>query len=83
MDGNAAFAGLVLVLGDGMLIRHGGGNGSTLGAILVAKFNNSGNFLPPTLITDGGGNSSIQYDSAWVRRALSSPGPRTVAIGEF
>jgi hypothetical protein len=83
MDGNANFAGVVLVLGDGILVRHGGGNGSTLGAILVAKFNNSGNFLAPTLITDGGGNSSIQYDSAWVRRALASPGPRVVAIGEF
>lgn len=83
MDGNAAFAGVVLVLGDGMLIRHGGGNGSTLGAVLVAKFNNSGDFLAPTLITDGGGTSTIQYDSAWVRRALASPGPRVVAIGEF
>ncbi|HYX29754.1 MAG TPA: hypothetical protein VE863_14400 [Pyrinomonadaceae bacterium] len=83
MDGNAAFEGLVLVLGDGILIRHGGGNGSTLGSILIAKFNNSGNFLAPTLTTDGGGTSSIQYDSDWVRRALATPGPRVVAIGEF
>lgn len=83
MDGNAAFKGVVLVLGQGVLIRHGGGNGSTLGAILVAKFNNSGDFLPPTLTTDGGGNSAIQYDSGWVRRALASPGPKVMAIGEF
>jgi hypothetical protein len=83
MDGNAAFKGLVLVLGAGNLIRHGGGNGSTLGAILVAHFDNSGDFLPPALNTDGGGNSAVTYDSAWVRRALASPGPRTVAIGEF
>jgi hypothetical protein len=83
MDGNAAFKGVVLVLGQGVLIRHGGGNGSTLGAVLVAKFNNSGDFLPPTLTTDGGGNSLIQYDSAWVRRALASPGPKVMAIGEF
>ena len=83
MDGNAAFKGVVLVLGQGELIRHGGGNGSTLGAVLVAKFNNSGDFLPPTLTTDGGGNSNVQYDSGWVRKALASPGPRVMAIGEF
>ena len=83
MDGNAAFKGVVLVLGQGVLIRHGGGNGSTLGAVLVAKFDNSGDFLPPTLTTDGGGNSAIQYDSGWVRRALASPGPKVMAIGEF
>src|SRR5262249_17757315 len=45
MDGNAAFDGLVLVLGDGILIRNGGGNGSTLGSILVARFGTSGDFL--------------------------------------
>ena len=83
MDGNAAFKGLVLVFGQGELIRHGGGNGSTLGSILVAKFGTSGDFLAPTLTTDGGGTSKVQYDSAWVRRALASPGPRVVAIGEF
>jgi hypothetical protein len=83
MDGNAAFKGLVLVLGDGILIRHGGGNGSTLGSILVAKFGTAGDFQAPTLTTDGGGTSSVQYDSAWIRRALAAPGPRVVAIGEF
>jgi hypothetical protein len=83
IDGNAAFNGLILVLGSGQLIRSGGGNGNTLGSILVARFGNSGDFLAPTFNSNGSGNSTIQYDSAWVRRALASPGPRVVAIGEF
>jgi len=83
LDGSAPFEGLILVLGEGQLIRSGGGNGTTLGSILVARFANSGNFLAPTFNSNGSGNSTIQYDSAWVRRALASPGPRVVAIGEF
>lgn len=65
------------------MVRSGGGNGNTLGSILVARFDNSGDFLAPAFSSNGSGTSSIQYDSAWVRRALASPGPRVVAIGEF
>jgi len=83
INGSAMFDGLILVMGEGQLIRSGGGNGSTLGSILVARFENSGNFLAPTLQANGSGTSSIQYDSAWVRKALASPGPRVMAIGEF
>jgi len=83
VDGSAVFDGLILVLGEGQLIRSGGGNGNTLGSILVARFGNSGDFLAPTFNSNGSGNSSIQYDSSWVRRALASPGPRVMAIGEF
>jgi len=83
VDGSATFNGLILVLGSGQLIRSGGGNGNTLGSILVARFANSGDFLAPTFDSNGSGTSTIQYDSAWVRRALASPGPRVVAIGEF
>jgi len=83
LDGNAPYSGLVLVLGGGSLIRNGGGNGSSLGSILVAKFNNSGDFLAPTFESNGSGNSSIQYDSDWVRRAMAAPGPRVMAVGEF
>jgi len=83
VDGSATFNGLILVLGSGQLIRSGGGNGNSLGSILVARFGNSGDFLAPTFNSNGSGTSTIQYDSAWVRRALASPGPRVVAIGEF
>ena len=83
LEGSAVFDGLILVLGEGNLTRSGGGNGTTLGSILVARFGNSGNFLAPTLQANGSGTSTIQFDSSWVRRALASPGPRVVAIGEF
>jgi hypothetical protein len=71
------------VLGAGNLTRTGGGNGTTLGSILVARFGSSGDFLAPTMQANGSGTSTIQFDSAWVRRGLASPGPHVVAIGEF
>jgi len=83
IDGSAVFNGLILVLGGGHVVRSGGGNGNTLGSMLVARFDNNGGFLAPTFDSNGSGTSTIQYDSAWVRRALASPGPRVVAIGEF
>jgi len=83
IDGSAVFDGLILVLGEGRVIRNGGGNGNTLGSILVARFDNTGDFLAPTFDSNGSGTSTIQYDSSWVRRAMASPGPRVVAIGEF
>jgi len=54
-----------------------------LGSILVARFGTSGDFLAPTFNSNGSGNSSIQYDSDWVRRAMAAPGPRVMAVGEF
>jgi hypothetical protein len=70
MRGNTNFKGIILVLGEGVLERDGGGNGDILGGITIAKFNRTaGNFLAPTFTTNGGGNSNIQYDSASVRGA--------------
>ncbi|HEU5239538.1 MAG TPA: hypothetical protein VFU37_20575 [Pyrinomonadaceae bacterium] len=83
LDGNAPYSGLVLVLGGGQLIREGGGNGASLGSLLIARFNNTGDFLAPTFNSNGTGTSSIQYDSDWVRRAMAVPGPRVMAVGEF
>ena len=37
-SGNPSFDGLILVLGDGVFTRNGGGNGDTFGAIVLAKF---------------------------------------------
>jgi len=82
-DGNAPYKGLVLVLGGGQLVRNGGGNGDSLGSLVVGRFNNSGDFLAPTFNSNGSGNSTITYDSDWVRRAMASPGPRVMAVGEF
>jgi hypothetical protein len=82
-DGNAPYSGLVLVLGGGQLLRNGGGNGDSLGSFLIAKFDNSGDFLAPTFNSSGSGTSTITYDSDWVRKAMASPGPRVMAVGEF
>ena len=55
MNGSQTFDGLVLVLGGGVLDRSGGGNGTSLGAFVVAKFNSTGDFLAPTFTSSGSG----------------------------
>ncbi|HEU4710133.1 MAG TPA: hypothetical protein VFS76_01140 [Pyrinomonadaceae bacterium] len=73
MRGNTDFRGIILVLGEGVLERNGGGNGDILGGITIARFDRtSGNFLAPTFTTNGGGNSTIQYDSQWIGSAIGS-----------
>ena|SRR5882672_3291022 len=91
-NGNVGFKGLILVLGDGVFTRSGGGNGDTYGAIVVAKFARSWdpsengqahNFLSPTYDMNGGGNTITGYDSNEVDRALSVAGLRALAIREY
>jgi hypothetical protein len=83
MRGNADFKGLILVLGAGEVIRNGGGNGLTLGSILVARFGATGDFLAPTFDSNGGGTSDVFYDSRWVERALLMAGPRSLGVSEY
>jgi hypothetical protein len=83
MRGNTNFKGVILVLGTGELIRNGGGNGEILGGITIAAFNRtSGNFTAPTFLTNGGGNSNIQYDSSALRSGVGS-GTNVSGIREF
>jgi hypothetical protein len=91
-SGNVGFNGIILVLGDGVFLRNGGGNGDTYGAIVVAKFARSwpasenGNphrFLTPTYDMNGGGNSTTGYDSQQVSNALSAMAVRVLGIREF
>jgi hypothetical protein len=83
MRGSAEFKGLILVLGKGEVIRNGGGNGTTLGSIVVAKFGATGDFLAPTFDSNGSGTSDVKYDSKWVETALTRLGPRVVAVSEY
>jgi hypothetical protein len=84
MKGNPNFDGLILVLGEGYVERDGGGEGTIYGAMAIARFNRvSGPFLAPTFVTNGGGTSTMQYDSIAVRRALSSTGPRVLGVHEY
>lgn len=83
MRGNTNFKGIILVLGEGKLIRNGGGNGDILGGITIAAFGRtSGNFTAPTFLTNGGGNSNVQYDSSAVKMGLNS-GSNVSGIREF
>jgi hypothetical protein len=83
MRGNTNFKGVILVLGTGVLIRNGGGNGDIYGGITVAAFGRtSGNFTAPTFNTNGGGNSTIQYDSAALKTGIGS-GTNVSGFREF
>jgi hypothetical protein len=83
MRGSAEFKGLILVLGQGEVIRNGGGGGTTLGSLVVAKFGDAGEFLAPTFDSNGSGNSDVNYNSKWVENALTRLGPRVVAVSEY
>jgi hypothetical protein len=83
MRGNTNFRGVILVMGTGVLVRNGGGNGEILGGITIARFDRSaGGFLAPTFTTSGGGNSNVQYDSQSLNQALRS-GSNVSGIREF
>lgn len=85
MKGNPSFKGLILVLGEGVVERDGGGEGEILGAMVVARFASTGNgpFLAPSFTTNGGGTSSMTYDSDAVRQALNTAGPRVLGVHEY
>ena len=74
---------LILVLGGGRLVRTGGGNGTSLGAAVVASFGSTGGFTAPTFNSNGSGNSTIHYDSDWVRKALTMAGPVVLGVSEY
>lgn len=90
-SGNVGFNGIILVLGDGVFQRNGGGNGDTFGAIVVAKFArtwDSGDtgphpFQSPTYDMNGGGNSTTGYDSEQVNKALGAMGLKNLGIREY
>lgn len=83
MRGNTNFNGVILVLGKGKLVRDGGGNGEIYGGITIAAFDRtSGDFTAPTFETNGGGNSTIQYDSLALKNGIGS-GMNVAGIREF
>ena len=83
MRGNTNFNGVILVLGKGKLVRNGGGNGEIYGGITLAAFDRtSGDFTAPTFETNGGGNSTIQYDSLALKNGIGS-GMNVTGIREF
>jgi hypothetical protein len=83
MNGSQTFDGLVLVLGGGVLDRSGGGNGTSLGAFVVAKFDGTGDFLAPTFTSSGSGTSWLQLDRDKVKSALRLGGVPVLSVSEF
>jgi hypothetical protein len=65
------FEGLILVLGNGRVIKTGGGNKDTYGSIMVARFGPTGDFLEPTFDVNGGGSTNVQYDSTAAETAMN------------
>jgi hypothetical protein len=83
MNGSQTFDGVVLVLGGGVVERSGGGNGTSLGAFVVAKFNSTGDFLAPTFNSSGSGTSLLQLDRNKVKTALRLGGIPVLSVSEF
>lgn len=92
LNGNTKFNGIILVLGEGTIIRDGGGNGVVLGSIYVAKFARSWPssenglshpFLAPTLNIGGGGTADFKYDSAWVQKSKDAMGDIVRDVREY
>src|SRR5687767_4299934 len=86
-QGTTDFQGIILVLGRGKMQRNGGGTGLMQGAILVANFDPYGEpgdpIGAPWFTVDGGGNSTISYDSVWVRRGMDLTGFRVLGVREY
>jgi hypothetical protein len=83
ITGNRSFSGIIMMMGDGVLTRSGGGSGDLLGAFVIASFKRTWPasetglahpFTAPTFDTSGGGSGNIQFDSAAVQRALGATG---------
>ncbi len=85
MKGNPSFSGVILVLGQGEWDRSGGGNGNIYGAVVVAAFDRhgTGGFTAPSFNTNGGGNSTVQYDSQAVANAVGALGLGFAGVREY
>jgi hypothetical protein len=92
LNGNAEFNGIVVVLGEGRITRDGGGNGTILGSMYVAKFarswpasenGQSHNFLAPVVDIGGGGTADFKYDSEWVQRSKDALGDIVRDVREY
>jgi Tfp pilus assembly protein PilX len=80
--GSSGFKGVVLVLGQGKVVRDG--TPDSLGALIVAKFDRNGTtgFEGPYIDSQGGGNALVGYDSQWVKKALTTGGATVLGIIE-
>jgi hypothetical protein len=92
LNGNGVFNGVILVLGEGRVIRDGGGNGTVLGSLYVARFARSWPssengqphpFLAPVVNIGGGGTANFVYDSSWVQKSKDALGDIVRDVREY
>ncbi|MFN2497483.1 MAG: hypothetical protein ABR557_00165 [Pyrinomonadaceae bacterium] len=83
VGGSKTFDGLVLVLGDGIMNRSGGGSATNFGAFVLARFGSSGGFLNPSFISSGSGTSGLQLDRESIKNALRLGGVYVMAVSEY
>jgi Tfp pilus assembly protein PilX len=87
-SGASTYTGLIFVIGKGIFLGNGGGNGQFTGAVWIAKTrDSSGNLLstPGEAIYDwnGGGGNGIIYDGSWYSKLALAFGYRVVAQREL
>jgi hypothetical protein len=78
-SGNINYTGIIMVIGKGIMIRNGGGNGTISGTVWVANTAGADGEVgtaddamgAAVLNTSGGGASNIQFCSSAVSNALS------------
>lgn len=87
LSGAFSFNGMIVVTGQGGVVRSGGGNGTIQGNMVISPYVGSriedgidpaynANFLAPQYDLSGGGNSNVVYNSASVAGGL-------VAVSNF
>ena len=87
IKGDFKFDGIIMTLGNGYILRNGGGGGGIYGGLVMANFNRNtagGKFLAkPAFHTNGGGNSDIKYNSKNIQAAIALLGPGVKGVREF
>lgn len=87
LSGNFQWNGVIMVLGEGNVLRNGGGHGDIFGAMFVAKFAKTGLstdvFQAPTFNTNGGGSANIQYSCSAIDMAKSVGGHSIKGVREY
>jgi len=82
LKGALNFNGVILVLGQGKVTKKGGGNGNIFGAMMIARFGATGDFLDPTFDVSGAGGSNLQYDSRWLENSRLLTGEPVLGVVE-
>jgi hypothetical protein len=81
MNGNFTWHGTILIIGYGIMDFGGGGGGTIVGTVFVAKIfpdpthhadsDRLASLGSPTINWNGGGGNSILYDHCWVDNVMS------------